>query len=113
MKVFPSEDKDEQISLKWNRNHVYDFDIGQIFVDHCTDYEPEIRNIASKKLDKYRPRPLKTTTALKLFCKHLGMTGYKAMHIMEILYNRRYISWPKTDTNVYSDYVNLKDLVKI
>lgn len=33
------------------------------------------------------------------------------MEIMEKLYNRGYLSYPRTETNVYNKTINLRDLV--
>ena len=48
----------------------------------------------------------------KLVSRILKMSSAKTMKIAEKLYNKGYISYPRTETNKYNKSFNLKDLVK-
>ena len=44
--------------------------------------------------------------------KKLNITSHKAMEIAEKLYNQGYISYPRTETEVFSNEIDLKSLVE-
>jgi DNA topoisomerase-3 len=42
----------------------------------------------------------------------LKISPAKCMEIMEKLYNRGFISYPRTETNIYHKSINLREIVK-
>eukprot|EP00347_Sterkiella_histriomuscorum_P012229 403369401 len=66
------------------------------------------------KTEKYRPRPtpLNTIEAQKLISKKLGFSSDHAMEYMEDLYRKAYISYPRTETNVYHPTINLRRIIQ-
>jgi DNA topoisomerase-1 len=59
-----------------------------------------------------RPTPFNTTEFLKEATK-LGFSADEAMKIAENLYMKGYISYPRTDTNVYPETLNLEEKVRM
>jgi DNA topoisomerase-1 len=59
-----------------------------------------------------RPTPFNTTEFLKE-ANALGFSADKAMYIAEQLYMKGYISYPRTDTNVYPESLNLEEKVNM
>lgn len=61
---------------------------------------------------KYRPYPLTTIQFQKLATSKLKMTSAVAMGIAEKLYQRGYISYPRTETNAFPKTFSLSAMVK-
>jgi DNA topoisomerase-3 len=54
---------------------------------------------------------LNTIEAQKLISRKLKIASAQAMEIMEKLYQRGYLSYPRTETNVYNPTINLRRIV--
>lgn len=54
-----------------------------------------------------KPFPLSTIEFEKLASKKLKISAHKAMEFAEKLYNRGYISYPRTETNKFPPTINL------
>jgi DNA topoisomerase-3 len=51
--------------------------------------------------------PLNTVEAQKIISRKLKINSSKCMEIMESLYNRGFISYPRTETNKFNPSINL------
>ena len=60
---------------------------------------------------KYRPFPLNTVEAQKLISRKLRISPEQAMQHMEKLYNKGYLSYPRTETTRYNPTINLFQIV--
>lgn len=60
---------------------------------------------------KYRPAPLNTVEAQKLISRKLKISPEVAMQIMEKLYNRGFLSYPRTETTKFNPTINLRKIV--
>jgi len=58
-----------------------------------------------------RPFPLNTIEAQKLISRKLKISSSHSMEIMEKLYQRGFISYPRTETNIYNPTMDLKKIV--
>lgn len=72
----------------------------------------KIENIIKKKQNKLRPFPLNTVELIKLVSRKLNINSSIAMICAEKLYNEGYISYPRTDTQVYTDVHDLNEMLK-
>jgi DNA topoisomerase III len=54
---------------------------------------------------------LNTIEATKLISRKLRISPDVTMSIMEKLYQRGYLSYPRTETNVYNKTINLRELI--
>lgn len=57
-----------------------------------------------------RPIPLNTVEMIKLISSKLRIDSHQAMSIAENLYNKGYISYPRTETQKFGN-VNVKNFV--
>lgn len=71
----------------------------------------KVVSVIKKPKVKLRPVPLNTVEATKLISRKLKISPEKAMEIMEKLYNRGYLSYPRTETTVYSKMINLRKII--
>ncbi len=69
--------------------------------------------VESKEKSKWRPLPMSTIEFNKMSTKKLHITSAQSMEIAEKLYNKGYISYPRTETEIFPDAMNLKELVEI
>jgi len=73
--------------------------------------EPPLGKVADvKKIEKVlkRPEPFNTTSFLRS-ATAMGMTAGMAMQVAETLYQRGFISYPRTDNSVYPETLNLRE----
>ena len=68
--------------------------------------------VTTKSTYKQRPLPLNTVEAQKLVSQKLRISPAKCMETMERLYNRGFLSYPRTETNIYHPSINLNSIVE-
>jgi DNA topoisomerase-3 len=73
-----------------------------------------LKVIEAKKKNKIknRPLPINTVEMQKLISRKLKIQSHKTMTIAEKLYHLGYISYPRTETQVYSKNENLRKIVE-
>lgn len=72
----------------------------------------KVINVQEKPTRKYKPLPLTTVELQKAATRLLRMSGQQAMTIAEGLYNKGFISYPRTETDRFDKGMNLKALVQ-
>ena len=94
-------------------NRLFDKYVCLVIYERCLeDPTAVILSWDKQPTKKYKPLPLNTIEMQKLVSRILKMSSAKTMKIAEKLYNKGYISYPRTETNKYNKSFNLKDLVK-
>ena len=63
--------------------------------------EAIVTSIETKEVYKKRPKPLNTVAALKTLSTHLRLSASKSMELMESLYTKGLLSYPRTETDSY------------
>ena len=61
---------------------------------------------------KQKPFPLNTIEFTKICTSRLRISSEEAMNVAERLYQKGYVSYPRTETNRYNKTINLHALVK-
>ncbi|KAM0672001.1 topoisomerase IA [Ordospora colligata] len=82
---------------------------GSVFDRNCVIYffrrlEKQEARIVSRKVierTKYKPLPLRTVELQRKCSSYFKMSGHMIMEIAEGLYNKGYISYPRTETDVF------------
>ncbi|CAF3834837.1 unnamed protein product [Rotaria sp. Silwood1] len=72
----------------------------------------KVMDIKSKRKSKWRPTALDTVEMEKLASRKLRMSGKKTMDIAEKLYMKGFISYPRTETNIFPSEINLYPLIQ-
>ena len=67
---------------------------------------------ASRPKSKWRPLPLDTVELEKLASRKLRINAKETMRIAEKLYNQGFISYPRTETNIFPSSLDLNDLIQ-
>ncbi|GFE55582.1 DNA topoisomerase III beta [Babesia ovis] len=100
------------IRLSWNRGHIFDKSVIQIFHKSLSNATlGRVISVSTKRSNLAPPRALNTVTLLKEASCRLGMGPQKAMHTAEHLYLNGYISYPRTETDCYPKSFNWQDLL--
>lgn len=93
----------------WARNRLFD-------KKACEDYyllvianpTATVESVIVKSKSKWRPTPLDTIELEKLGSRKLKMSAKEVMTIAEKLYTKGIISYPRTETNMFSKEIDLK-----
>lgn len=71
-----------------------------------------VSRVQEKPTRKFKPLPLTTVELQKAATRLLRMSGQQAMTIAEGLYNKGFISYPRTETDRFDKGMNLRALVE-
>lgn len=109
--VYNREGKNVQFS--WARNRLFDRMSTIVLYERCLAAKTaKVVNVQEKPTKNYKPLPLTTVELQKAATRLLGLSGQQAMTIAEGLYNRGFISYPRTETDRFDKEINLKALVQ-
>ena len=101
------------VKFKWNELRFFDLAVTLATYERCVFYKVcTITKVEKTPKTKYRPIPLNTVEFTKLASKKLRIDSSEAMEIAEKLYQKGLISYPRTETQKYSD-TQLSELKKI
>jgi DNA topoisomerase-3 len=101
------------VSFSWARNRLFDRPTVIVLYERCIRAKiARVIKIEKKPKEKWRPLPLTTVELQKAATRLLGMAGQHAMTIAEGLYNKGFISYPRTETDRFDKDINLRTLVE-
>ncbi|KAI5188794.1 DNA topoisomerase III [Nematocida minor] len=96
--------------FKWDRGTIYDEDYVKSKMEWIKDGELVVSRLETKKVQKWRPYPLRTVELQKFFAKGRGVSSsHELMNIAESLYTSGYISYPRTETDAFPSTFNYKE----
>ena len=91
------------LKMNWKRGRIYDHVLALAFFDVCRDFgEATVTNIYGRPKNRWRPIPLATVELQKRCAKFLNIGSESFMHSAEALYNDGLISYPRTETEIFS-----------
>ncbi|OII71334.1 DNA topoisomerase III [Cryptosporidium ubiquitum] len=92
------------IIFEWERGKIFDRLFTFIIYEACIENpNANIKEITNNKITKRKPFPLNTIEMTKIASNKLKITPVECINIAENLYRKGYISYPRTDTNSFSD----------
>jgi len=104
--------KKVDVKFEWERGKIFDEQICIVLTECCLEAgKARVVSCDKKVTRRRRPFPLNTLELQKAGSRKLNMAGHKIMEIAEKLYNKGFISYPRTETASYSPNINIKDLV--
>lgn len=71
----------------------------------------EVMKVQTCPKSKWRPLPLNTIELQKLASRKLHISSSRLMEIAEKLYNKGFVSYPRTETDSFLKTINLKELI--
>ncbi|AAS54390.1 AGL101Cp [Eremothecium gossypii ATCC 10895] len=104
-----------KVTFSWDRGHLFDRLCVLCLYETCieaTGNKALVSSVTAKDTSKYRPLPLTTVELQKNCSKFLRMSAKQSLDAAEKLYQKGFISYPRTETDVFSKQANLQGLVQ-
>ena len=99
------------VNFSWARNRLFDRLSVIILYERCLNTKiAKVTKVQEKPTRKFKPLPLTTVELQKAATRLLKMSGQQAMNIAESLYNKGFISYPRTETDRFDKGMNLRAL---
>ena len=103
-------------TFTWKRGRLFDHLIALILYEKSIEMssgQAKIVRVEEKPTSKYRPLPLRTVEFQKAASRFLKISSDQVMNLAEKLYNRGFISYPRTETDIFEfDSEHLKSLIR-
>ncbi|EAW55646.1 DNA topoisomerase III alpha [Homo sapiens] len=105
--------KDGIVEFNWKRHRLFNHTACLVLYQLCVeDPMATVVEVRSKPKSKWRPQALDTVELEKLASRKLRINAKETMRIAEKLYTQGYISYPRTETNIFPRDLNLTVLVE-
>lgn len=107
----------KSLPLNWERGHIFDKMVAVAFYERMmgqaarTGYLATVVGVDRKPTKRFRPLPLTTVRLQKSGGQFLKMSSKRVMDVAEKLYNKGFISYPRTETDKFDPSMDLKLLV--
>ncbi|XP_076459295.1 DNA topoisomerase 3-alpha-like [Babylonia areolata] len=112
LKVMHQRDEEAKAEFVWKRNRLFDHHACLVLYEQCTENPvATVVDVRSKNKNKWRPVALDTVELEKLASRKLRINAKETMKIAERLYTQGYISYPRTETNMFPKELDLVALV--
>lgn len=100
---------DLTVEFNWNRHRLFDRDSCEAFFLICqSNRMAKVIEVTQKPKSKWRPQAMDTIELEKLGSRKLKLSAKETMTIAEKLYSNGIISYPRTETNMFSSEIDLK-----
>lgn len=91
-----------KVNFSWRRVHLFDRAAVTIIFEACLDAKhAKITKVHKKPTSKWRPLPLTTVELQMQGSRYLRMTSQQVMSVAERLYQKGFISYPRTETDQF------------
>ncbi|XP_003465949.1 DNA topoisomerase 3-alpha isoform X1 [Cavia porcellus] len=105
--------EDGIVDFNWKRHRLFNHTACLVLYQLCMeDPMATVVEVRSKPKSKWRPQALDTVELEKLASRKLKINAKETMRIAEKLYTQGYISYPRTETNIFPKDLNLMALVE-
>lgn len=102
-----------EVKFNWARNHLFDRMIVVVLFERCLAAKSaKVTKVQTKPTSKWKPLPLTTVELQKMGSRFLRMDSQRVMQIAEQLYQKGWISYPRTETDQFDRGINLRALVE-
>lgn len=103
----------KKVRFSWDRSKLFDRLSVTILFERCLRAKTaKVTKVQEKPTRKFKPLPLTTVELQKAATRLLRMNGQHAMKVAEELYNKGFISYPRTETDRFSKDIDLRRLVQ-
>ncbi|TRY65801.1 hypothetical protein DNTS_024082 [Danionella cerebrum] len=112
IKVVHEPNEEESVEFSWKRNRLFSHTACLVLYQMCMeDPTSKVISVTSKPKSKWRPQPLDTVELEKMSSRKLRLSAKECMTIAEKLYTKGFISYPRTETNMFPKNLNLTPLI--
>ncbi|KAI1000558.1 DNA topoisomerase 3 [Podosphaera aphanis] len=100
-------------NFNWKRVRLFDRMSVVILFERCIAAKiAKVTKIQEKPTSKWKPLPLTTVELQKMASRFLQMNSQEALNYAEMLYQKGFISYPRTETDRFDKAINLRALVE-
>lgn len=97
------------VEYNWERHRLFDKICCEALLMICQDNPTaKVVNVSKRLKNKWRPQAMDTIELEKLGSRKLKLSAKETMTIAEKLYSNGIISYPRTETNMFSSEIDLK-----
>ncbi|XP_068762622.1 DNA topoisomerase 3-alpha-like isoform X2 [Montipora capricornis] len=105
--------EDTKVDFTWKRGRLFHRLPCLVLYQICLENpKAKVLSTSSRPKSKWRPLPLDTVELEKLASRKLKINSKETMKIAEKLYNQGFISYPRTETNMFPKSLDLRPLVE-
>ncbi|XP_038165343.1 DNA topoisomerase 3-alpha [Cyprinodon tularosa] len=105
--------EEDSVEFSWKRNRLFHHTACLVLYQICMENPiATVTSVTSKPKSKWRPLPLDTVELEKLASRKLRINAKETMKIAEKLYTQGFISYPRTETNIFPANLPLTPLVE-
>lgn len=102
-----------KVNFRWARGHLFDRMAVIILYERCLAVRmAKVVKVQTKPTSKWKPLPLTTVELQKCGSRFLRMDSHRVMQVAEALYQKGWISYPRTETDQFDRGMNLRGLVE-
>ncbi|CCE79586.1 Piso0_001663 [Millerozyma farinosa CBS 7064] len=100
-------------TFHWTKNHVFDRLYLALIYQNCLKNDnAEVVQLIERPTSKYRPLPLTTVELQKNCSMYFKMSAKRALDAAEKLYNKGFLSYPRTETDRFPPTMDLKAVIQ-
>eukprot|EP00930_Biecheleria_cincta_P085534 TRINITY_DN74914_c0_g1_i1.p1 TRINITY_DN74914_c0_g1~~TRINITY_DN74914_c0_g1_i1.p1 ORF type:complete len:911 (+),score=91.91 TRINITY_DN74914_c0_g1_i1:229-2733(+) len=106
----------QDVRFSWRRGRLFDRLAVLALFELVVEDAPQGATVTRVSLDpktRWRPLPLNTVEMTKLAASKLRIAPARCMQIAEDLYQRGYISYPRTETDRFTPTIDVRALVQV
>lgn len=101
------------VNFTWARNHLFDRMTVVILYERCLSARiAGVTKMNRRPTSKWKPLPLTTVELQKMGSMYLRLNSSRIMQVAEELYQKGFISYPRTETDQFDHGMNLRALVE-
>lgn len=102
-----------KVNFNWKRVHLFDRAAVTILFEQCLDFQhAKVTKVQTKAKSKWRPLPLTTVELQMQGSRFLRMNSHEVMAVAEKLYQKGFISYPRTETDQFARDFDLHALIR-
>jgi DNA topoisomerase-3 len=102
-----------RVNFSWARKNLFDRMIVVILYEQClASQNAQVQKVKTTPKSKWKPLPLTTLELQKCGSRFLGMDSQKVLQLAEKLYQKGWISYPRTKTDQFDQGMDLRGLVQ-
>ncbi|KAJ8518158.1 hypothetical protein ONZ45_g4767 [Pleurotus djamor] len=102
----------EETKFSWRRNHLFDMDVAAvIYQEVLANPTARVTKVTKKPTKKWKPLPLTTVELQKAGSRLLRLAPKKVLDLAESLYQRGFLSYPRTETDQFDPQFDFMSLI--
>ncbi|QIW96306.1 hypothetical protein AMS68_001824 [Peltaster fructicola] len=101
------------VKFRWARGHLFDRMMVTVLFERCIAAKTaKVTQVQTKPTSKWKPLPLTTVELQKCGSRFLRLSSQRVMQVAESLYQKGWISYPRTETDQFDKDMDLRALIQ-